>query len=211
MRSERGFTFIGLLVAVAVMGLLLTLVARVWSTAERRERETQLLWVGSQYRLAIASYYNHGNRFPETLDELLTDNRFPVPLRHLRQLYPDPMTGKPDWTLIMTPADGQRIMGVASSSNAVPIKRKNFDSDDAAFEDLDCYCLWQFMVKPRYYRGAVPAAGTGSSTDNQGSSSPPAPANPGDFNPGQLSPLPGGPQPAPGTVLPHSLDPVSTH
>ena len=77
--QQRGFTFLGLLVTVAVMGLLLTLAARVWSTTEQREREKQLLFAGHAYRLAIGSYFASGHRFPATLEELLQDERNPDP------------------------------------------------------------------------------------------------------------------------------------
>ncbi len=185
--GARGFTYIGLLMAVVIMGLLLTVVSRVWLTTEQREREAQLLWVGHAYRLAIASYYRHGGRFPETLQQLLQDERTPVPLRHLRQLYADPMTGQADWTLIPT-ADGQHIAGVASRSGGVPIKRAGFDRVDAAFADTDCYCAWQFVYYPRRFR--APAGGT------------PDPFNPA-FDPGQVSPLPpGNGMLTPGTTQP---------
>src|SRR5215469_7562034 len=119
--TQRGYTYIGLLVSVVLLGMMLTMVARVWSTTEQRERETQLLWIGHAYRMAISSYYSMGHQYPLTLDVLLTDDRFPVPKHHLRQLYADPMTGKSDWTMIMTPS-GEGIMGVASSSQSQPIK-----------------------------------------------------------------------------------------
>src|SRR5215469_9196678 len=100
--TQRGYTYIGLLVSVVILGLMLTMVARVWSTTEQRERETQLLWIGHAYRMAISSYYSMGHQYPLTLELLLTDDRFPVPKHHLRQLYADPMTGKADWTLIIS-------------------------------------------------------------------------------------------------------------
>src|SRR6267154_2069108 len=64
---QRGFTYIGLLVVIVIMGLGLTVVGRVWSTTEQRERETQLLFVGHAYRLAIASYFATGHQYPHTL------------------------------------------------------------------------------------------------------------------------------------------------
>src|SRR6516162_10687659 len=102
------------------MGMLLTIAGRVWTTTVQREREAQLLWVGDAYRAAIGSFYRHGGRYPESLQQLVQDDRSPVTLRHLRQLYPDPMTGAADWTLIPDPMS-QHIMGVASSSKATPI------------------------------------------------------------------------------------------
>jgi len=205
-RASRqcGFTYIGLLVVVAIMGLMLTVVSRVWSTTEQRERETQLLFIGHAYRMAISSYFALGHQYPPTLQSLLTDERFPVPRHHLRRLYADPMTGQGDWTLIMTPS-GQGIMGVASSSQRAPIKRDGFGTIDAALKDADCYCAWQFVYSTR--RFGVPAAPAGSPLP----STAPDPFNPG-FNPGHISPpgsggggsQPGGgmPMPAPGTPVP---------
>jgi len=40
--------------------------------------------VGDTFRLAIAGYYAHGHRYPQTLQDLLQDDRSPVPLRYLR-------------------------------------------------------------------------------------------------------------------------------
>lgn len=147
---QAGFTYIGLLVAIVIMGLLLTLVSRIWSVSEQRERETQLLFAGDAIRMGIASYYATGHRYPLSLEDLLLDDRSPVPKRHLRRLYIDPMTGAADWTLVRAP-DGIGVMGVASSSKLAPLKRKNFLPIDAAFEDGDCYCAWQFVYVPRSY------------------------------------------------------------
>jgi type II secretory pathway pseudopilin PulG len=199
--SERGFTYIGLLVAVVILGLLLTIVGRMWTTTVQREREAQLLWVGDAYRAAIGSYYRHGGRYPETLQQLLQDDRSPVPVRHLRQLYPDPMTGTADWTLI--PAPDGHISGVASRSLSVPIKRKGFDLVDAIFADTDCYCDWQFIFIPR--RNGRQAAPNGTTPVNPA----PGPFGPG-LSPGRISgpgggpsqPGGGAPMPPPGVTLP---------
>jgi len=190
---QRGYTYIGLLVIVVIFGLMLTVVSRVWTMTVQREREAQLLWVGHAYRNAIASYYVHGGQFPQSLQQLLQDDRSPVPLRHLRQLYPDPMTGAADWTLISDPTS-QHIMGVASSSKATPIKRKGFELGDAVFADTDCYCSWQFVYWPRRFGAPLPSGVT------LPPSTAPGPANPGPFIPGNTAPSGG--QVTPGTTLP---------
>ena len=67
-------------------------------TAAQREREQELLFVGSQFRNAFMSYYGAtpaGRALPAFLEDLVEDNRFPVPRRHLRRVYADPMTSKP--------------------------------------------------------------------------------------------------------------------
>jgi type II secretory pathway pseudopilin PulG len=155
-RPQRGFTYIGLLIAVAIMGLMLTIVGRIWSTTEQREREAQLLFIGHAYRMAIASYYASGHQFPTSLQDLVQDERFPIPKHHLRRIYADPMTGRPDWMLLPT-ASGQGIMGVVSSSQRAPLKRNGFEPIDDLFKDADCYCAWQFAYYPN--RFARPAGG----------------------------------------------------
>jgi len=113
--SQAGFTYVGLLAAVAIMGLMLTVVSRVWSVTEQRERETQLLFVGDAIRMAISGYFAHGHKYPQSLQDLLADDRTPTPMRYLRRLYFDPMTGAADWTLILA-----RAMRASWASPAAP-------------------------------------------------------------------------------------------
>jgi len=154
-RAQSGFTYLGLLFAVAVLGITLATVGVVWSTQVRREREAQLLWVGDQYRAAIGRYRASGGQFPLALADLIEDPRFPLPRRHLRRLYPDPMTGQADWQLIMAPG-GTGIIGVASNSQEKPIKQANFNPADAQFEQAQCYCDWKFIYSSGYrYRPHV--------------------------------------------------------
>ncbi len=184
--KDRGFTYVGLLFAVMLIGLMLTVVARVWRTTVQREREAQLLWVGHAYRMAISSYYAFGHRYPATLQELIADERFPEPKHHLRQLYPDPMTGKPDWSLLLTP-NQSGIEGIASSSQAAPIKRDGFDWVDTSFKDAKCYCTWQFV----YYANRW---GAGVSLPSAPVDTPAPPSTPGSQPPGTTT--------APGVPLP---------
>lgn len=148
---QSGFTYIGILFAVVIMGLVLTVAARVWTVTEQRERETQLLFVGDEFRRAIAAYYVSGHQYPLSLQLLLADDRSPVPKRYLRRMYADPMTGAADWTLIYA-TDGVGIMGVASRSKLAPLKRAGFTLADAAFQDTDCYCSWRFSYAPQAQR-----------------------------------------------------------
>ncbi len=79
----------------------------------------------------------------DALEELLgSAPDAPVPLRYLRQLYPDPMTGTLDWALV--PAPGGGIMGVASRSTRAPLKTGQFDLADAEFAEAKSYGDWQF-------------------------------------------------------------------
>jgi hypothetical protein len=80
-----------------------------------------------------------------SVDDLLEDKRFPVPLHHLRRAYPDPMTGKNDWLFLRY---GDRIFGIYSGSTAAPVKHANFPRRYADFVDAKTYGDWQFFYRP---------------------------------------------------------------
>jgi type II secretory pathway pseudopilin PulG len=151
-----GFTYIGLLIAVVVLGLALSAVGTVWRTQAQREREQELLFIGRDFRHAIASYYNAAagtHQYPQDIADLLEDKRGPEPRHHLRRYYADPMTGTQDWNIVRVDALGNTgnigITGIASSAKGEPIKKAGFESGETAFEDATCYCDWQFLYVPR--------------------------------------------------------------
>ena len=157
LRDSRGFTYLGLLFGVAVMGLALASVAQVWGTIAKREREQELLFIGNEFRQAIGSYYESTpgtKEYPRRLADLLQDNRFPNIRRHLRKLYVDPMTGKPTWGLVL---QGDQILGVYSLSQDHPIKTANFEIADSFFAG-ETYAEWQFVYTPYGSPSAAAAA-----------------------------------------------------
>jgi type II secretory pathway pseudopilin PulG len=143
-----GFTFIGLLIAVMLVGIALAVAGRVAQTEAQREREAQLLFVGHQYRAAIARYMAANGHAPLALEPLVRDETGPVPRHYLRHLYPDPMTGQVDWVLI-SPPGATGIFGVHSSSIKAPFKVANFDPEDPDFDKATCYRGWRFEVQSR--------------------------------------------------------------
>lgn len=149
-RSQGGFTYLGLLFAVALAGVALAATGTLWATERQREREQQLLFVGNQFRLAIGSYYERSpglvKRYPAKLEDLLKDNRFINVQRHLRQRYVDPVTGSREWGLMMAPEGG--VMGVYSLSTGTPIKQAGFAEVDAIFEGKSRYSDWMFAYRP---------------------------------------------------------------
>jgi type II secretory pathway pseudopilin PulG len=134
-----------MLIVVAVMGAGMAAFGQLASDAMQREKEAELLFRGNQYRLAIESYYRKGQAYPKTLAELLQDKRYPMPVRHLRRLYRDPMTGE-DWALVEAPGGG--IMGVYSASDAAPFQSAGFPLEIQHFTDAPRYRDWQFVHKP---------------------------------------------------------------
>ncbi|WP_137823242.1 type II secretion system protein [Pseudomonas sp. D(2018)] len=158
--GEQGFTYLGVLFLVMLMGMGLAGAGQLWSTASQRARERDLLWVGSQYAQALRSYYRVSPgvaQYPAALDDLLEDNRFPQTVRHLRRLYADPLTGNTDWGLIRS-FDG-RIAGVYSQSRQRPMKLAHFPAQWVEFEGMTRYADWRFVAEKAFMEGS-PARAT---------------------------------------------------
>lgn len=103
---QRGFTYLGLLLLVALSGGLLAAVGERTQQALHREREQELLFRGSQIRAAIEQYRQATpeRSLPPSLDDLLVDTRSGRPVHHLRRRFTDPFTGRFDWVPIAAPA-----------------------------------------------------------------------------------------------------------
>jgi type II secretory pathway pseudopilin PulG len=148
--SERGFTFLGLMFLIMLMGLMAAAAATTWDFTGQRDKEEQLLFVGHEYRVALARYARAHARepqpWPTALEQLLgKDTDRLVPQRFLRRLYADPMTGQADWGLVRDPMGG--IIGVYSLSMRRPIRRKAADPDNVlAFDQARSYRDWIFTA-----------------------------------------------------------------
>lgn len=145
-----GFTYIGLVIIVAIMSVMLAVTGEVWHVAQKREKERELLFVGEQFRQAIGLYYEHApgpeQRYPVVLEDLLKDPRHPSVQRYLRKIYRDPVSGSERWGLIKGP-NGE-IYGVHSLSEEEPAKKANFSLADQSFKGKTKYADWVFMHAP---------------------------------------------------------------
>jgi type II secretory pathway pseudopilin PulG len=155
-----GFTFLGLMGIISILGVALLAVGEVWGVARQREKEQELLFVGDQFRRAITAYYIHAPNkqqpYPTSLEDLLKDPRYPATRRYLRRMYRDPVTGSAEWGLMKRPNGG--IFGVYSLSDQAPIKRSNFGFADREFSGKAKYADWIFMhVPPQLATGPVVA------------------------------------------------------
>ncbi|MBK4997816.1 type II secretion system protein [Pseudomonas sp. S31] len=154
-KACAGFTYLGVLLLIAVSSVALAASGTLWSSVAQREHERQLLWVGGQYAQALRSYYRASPglaQYPQELADLLQDNRFPEARRHIRRLYPDPITGRDEWGVVRA-IDG-RITGVYSRSDATPFKRAGFDTQWSSFEGLEHYSDWQFVAEQPFAESA---------------------------------------------------------
>jgi type II secretory pathway pseudopilin PulG len=152
-RYQRGFAYVLLLLAVALISIAATAAMTLGATMARRDAERELLAIGAEFQQALRSYAGVPVRAvgaasptigqgPRTLDDLLKDPRMPGIRRHLRQLYADPLTGKSEWGLVMD-AQG-RITGVHSLAEGKPIRQSGFEPQFAALENAESYRQWVF-------------------------------------------------------------------
>jgi len=145
-KKQKGFTYVGFLIFVAITGAGLAAFGEIASHAAQREKEAELLFRGNAFQAAIASYYKKETRYPQSLEQLLEDKRYPMPVRHLRRQYVDPMTGEANWGLVEAPGGG--VMGVYSRSEDKPIKTGNFSLKNQEFETAGRYADWKFVHSP---------------------------------------------------------------
>lgn len=147
--AQSGFAYLYVLMLIALIGMGLAAAGTLWRTDSQRAREAELLFIGGQYRQAIRSYHQLDPaqpRLPQSVDDLLEDDRRPKPVRHLRRAYRDPLTGG-ELALIRAP-DGQGIVGVASRAPGRPFKLAGFLPEDEAFSDAASYADWRFVFNP---------------------------------------------------------------
>lgn len=124
MPRNRGFTYIMVLLWVAISGVMLMALSRAWLLESRRERDTELIYRGEQIREALSTYAvvpvsTGRSRAPERLEDLLEDRRSGQVVRHLRRVWRDPITNSPTWGLVKDENGG--IVGVFSTSPKVPL------------------------------------------------------------------------------------------
>lgn len=134
------------LLAVSLQGIMW-----VHSTQARRERERELLMVGSEIRKAIGSYVESSSgtqrTWPPTLEALLDDRRSVVLRRHLRRVYADPITGRAEWGVVRAPDGG--IAGVFSLSEDAPVRTGGRELARYGVEPAARYSAWLFVYQPR--------------------------------------------------------------
>lgn len=145
-QRQRGLALLLVLLAVAVIGLISASALQAGAQVTRRDAEEELLHIGRTFQQAVLSYVNttpgQAALGPRSLDELLRDPRVPGVRRHLRQIPPDPLTGRVDWGLLKSP-DGQ-IIGIFSLAEGQPIKRAGFEPALARLTDAPSYQAWIF-------------------------------------------------------------------
>ena len=116
-RAKRGFTLIELLVVMAIIAVLLSLAVPRYFGRIDAAKETVLRENLHQIRDALDKYYGDHNRYPSTLQEL-------VSAKYLRHIPPDPITGSDQTWVVVAPTDASKG-GVYNLRSGAPGKGRD--------------------------------------------------------------------------------------
>ena len=146
-RPQAGFSYVWVLCALALAAAALAQVGPWWSMAQQREREAELIRIGTAYAEAIARYEQLSpgslKKYPSSLDALLLDTRFIGTSRHLRKAYTDPMNPGQPFGIVR--GDDGTIRGVFSTSSAQPLRREPLDLGMLVLPAASRYSDWRFI------------------------------------------------------------------
>jgi type II secretory pathway pseudopilin PulG len=147
---QRGFTYLWLLAAVAVIGIAMSTVGPLWAQQRQREREAELTRIGMIYVNALEDYYRMSSgstpHFPAAPEELLLDLRFNANIRHLRQFYDDPVA--PGQPLVWIRNERNELVGVRSASIDKPLRQVTWTDGRHTVPAGEHYSDWIFLVLP---------------------------------------------------------------
>ena len=149
--SQSGYILLGLLLAVTLISLALTMELPTIGTEIRRQREEEMIHRGAQYARAVKRFYRKFGRYPLSVEQLEnTDGT-----RFLRRRYKDPITGKDFRILHLNEVQfGETPLTAAPGFNA----DSRFDNSPASTN-----CLSASNASPLSsgaFTAIVPAGGT---------------------------------------------------
>lgn len=92
--DKQGFTLIELLVVMAIIAMLLSLTMPRYFNSVEKSKEATLHADLSGFRDAIDKYYADNEKYPDSLEDLVTK-------KYIRDIPPDPFTGSNlTWTIV---------------------------------------------------------------------------------------------------------------
>ena len=117
-RSARGFTLIELLVVMVIITIMAGVSVAMYGNGVTRAQEAKLKTDLKEMREAIDAYHADKNKWPVSLDALVTE-------KYIREIPVDPITNATDWRTTPSepdptnPLDEPGISDVHSASDRV--------------------------------------------------------------------------------------------
>jgi general secretion pathway protein G len=91
-RTQRshGFTLIELMIVMVIIVLLASVGVAIYGNSVKNSRDVALRHDLTEMRKAIDAYYADKQKYPASLEDLVTE-------KYLRKIPPDPITNAADW------------------------------------------------------------------------------------------------------------------
>src|SRR5215510_621574 len=89
-RARDGFTLIELMIVMVIIVLLASVGVAIYGNSVKNSREVALRHDLTEMRKAIDAYYADKQKYPASLEDLVTE-------KYLREIPPDPITNTADW------------------------------------------------------------------------------------------------------------------
>ena len=113
-QNQAGYSLLMAIFMVATMLIFSSVATQSILTQGRRERETETVWRGEQYRRAIGMYFRKFGKYPTKTDDLVKQTNG---IRFLRQAYTDPMNKEDgSWRFIYVGPSGQLVGSLRRTS-----------------------------------------------------------------------------------------------
>jgi len=125
--QQAGFTYLWLILTVAIASAGGAALGEMWQTQSLRSKEQEQVFRLGSFAAALNSYAAATPTgmpcLPSAFEDLLEDKRSGKLKRHLRTLYPDPFTGKFDWVVERSLAGG--IKNIKSGKHQIELLTAN--------------------------------------------------------------------------------------
>ena len=110
-RSRKGFTFIELMVVMAIIASIVAIALPRYFDGLERSKETALKQNLKEMREAIDHYHSDKGEYPLSLQTLVTE-------RYLRFIPVDPITESSEtWQVVLPPDNSNRVYDIASGAS----------------------------------------------------------------------------------------------
>src|SRR5882762_4162691 len=111
---QSGYTILMVVFLVATILILATAVAPNLLTLGRRERETETIWRGEQYKRAIGLYFRKFGKYPTKVEDLTAETNG---VRFLRHAFTEPLNKEDgSWRFIYVGPSGELIGSLRRTS-----------------------------------------------------------------------------------------------
>jgi len=120
---KKGFTLVEIIIVLVLIGILVSMITPIYKHSVIRAREAVLKENLFQIRDAISKFYFDKNKYPTSLDDLVT-------YKYLSRVPVDPISEESDWELIRFEPVEMEDFDPEIAEGIIDVKSKS--SDDAS-------------------------------------------------------------------------------